>query len=418
MSHTEQRIPSFFSHPFTLSIIGVICFGALLSHHRELAVLACLVGGLMGTTRLWSRFALNRVSCELSVDRCRVFPGEAVALKAVVKNNKLLPVHFTLSLAGSDVIAPMQRQPCMEQSGALLWFQRSHFRWNFTALRRGVHSLGPPKLTAGDMLGYYTRETDAGTPIQIIVFPRLVHLKPARFSRHDIFGRAGNPGVLPDPLYVIGTRDYQARRPARHIHWKASARLSRIQEKVYEPSFQEKILFIVPVDGFIANHEEPAFERTLEVVASLSVRIQGDGHPVGLATNASCEACEACTACTACAACAACPGERSVFLPPAGNPQQLSALMEALARMKMESSGNIVSFIRSMAPLPWGMSSLVFSLVHDDETVSLLRSLKRRRIPTALVLCDDRASETKPAEEKDVRIYSLGDFIDSSGEPS
>jgi hypothetical protein len=92
--------------------------------------------------------------------------------------------------------------------------------------------------------------------------------------------------------------------------------------------------------------------------------------------------------------------------------------MEALARMKMESSGNIVSFIQSMAPLPWGMSSLVFSLVHDDETVSLLRSLKRRRIPTALVLCDDRASETKPAEEKDVRIYSLGDFIDSSGEPS
>jgi uncharacterized protein (DUF58 family) len=409
MNHSEQRIPSFFSHPFTLSIIGVICFGALLSLHRELAVLACLVGGLMGATRLWSRFAPNRVSCELSVDRCRVFPGEVVVLKAVVKNNKLLPVHFTLSLAGSDVIAPMSQQPSMEQSGALLWFHRSHFSWDFTALRRGVHSLGPPKLTAGDMLGYYTRETDTKTSILIIVFPRLVHLNPARFSRQDIFGKAGNPGMLPDPLYVIGTRDYQACHPARHIHWKASARLRRIQEKVYEPSFQEKLLFIVPVDGFVANHEEAAFERTLEVVASLSVRIQGGGHPVGLATNASCEACEAC---------AAGLGERSVFLPPAGNPKQLSALMETLARMRMESSGNIVSFIQSRAPLPWGMSSLVFSLENDDKTASLLRSLKRRRIPTALVLCGGRAAETQSVEEQDIRIYSLTEFIDTSGESS
>jgi hypothetical protein len=64
------------------------------------------------------------------------------------------------------------------------------------------------------------------------------------------------------------------------------------------------------------------------------------------------------------------------------------------------------------------MSSLVFSLGNDDGTASLLRLLKRRRIPTALVLCDDRASETQPAEEKGVRIYSLTDFIDFNGEPS
>jgi uncharacterized protein (DUF58 family) len=400
MNATEQRIPSFFSNPVILFIVGLLCFGALLGHQRELAVLAFLVGWLMGTTRLWSHFAPNRVTCELSVDRCRVFPDESLILQAIVENAKLLPVHFTLSIAASDVITPTQQQPCMEQSGGLLWFQQAQFRWGFAAMRRGVHTLGPPKLTAGDMLGYYMREINTGTSLQIIVFPRLVHLKPSRFSREDIFGVAGNPGMLPDPLYVIGTRDYQARRPARHIHWKASARLRRVQEKVYEPSFQEKILFIVHADGFIANRDEAAFERTLEVVASLSVRIQGDGHPVGLATNASCV------------------GDGPVILPPAGNPRQLSALMETLARMKMESSGNIVSAIQSMVPLPWGMSSLLFSWGNDDETVALIRSLKRRHVPTALVLCADHASRTQSEEEKDIRIHNLTNFTDLHGESS
>jgi len=400
MSSTEQRIPSFFSHPLTLFFTGVICFVALLSHQRELTVLAFLVGGLMGSTFFWSRFAPNRVTCELSVDRCRVFPGEEVLLKAVVENKKLLPVHFTLVLASSDVITPTHRQPGMEQSGGLLWFQKAQFRWGFTALRRGVHALGPPKLSAGDMLGYYTRGKDTGKSLQIIVFPRLVHLRSFSFSRNDIFGVAGKPGMLPDPLYIIGTRDYQARRPARHIHWKASARLSRIQEKVYEPSFQEKVLFIVCVDSFIANHDEAAFERTLEVVASLAVRIHGEGHQVGLVTNASCL------------------GERPFSLPPAGSPQQLSALMETLARMRMESSGNIVSAIQSMAPLPWGMSSLLFCLDNDDETGTIIRSMKRRRVPTVLVLCAEHDSRTQSGEEKNIRTCNLKDIIDPDGEQS
>jgi uncharacterized protein (DUF58 family) len=398
MSFTEQRIPSFFSHPLTLLFVGLLCFGSLLAHQHELTVLTFLVGVLMGSTFLWSRFAPNRVTCKLSVDRFRVFPGEEVLLKAVVENKKALPVHFTLSLATGDVISPTPHQPGMEQSGGLLWFQKAQFSWVFTALRRGVHTLGPPKLTAGDMLGYYPRETDTETSLQIIVFPRLVRLMPYRFSRNDIYGVAGKSGFLPDPLYIIGTRDYQARRPARHIHWKASARISRIQEKVYEPSFQEKILFVVHIESFIAHHDENAFERTLEVVASLAVRIQDDGHPVGLATNASCT------------------GEPYVYLPPAGNPKQLSELMEILARIRMEPSGNIVSAIQKMTPLPWGVSSLLFCRKNTDETTMVVRSLKRRRVPTALVLCAENAAKIRPVEEKNVRIYRLEDLIDPDGE--
>jgi uncharacterized protein (DUF58 family) len=394
MNRTEQKIPSIFSSPLMLCIVGLICFGALLGHQREPAVLALLVGGLMGAARLWTGFAPKGVACGLSVDRSRVYPGEPLALQATVANAKLLPVHFTLSLAPGDVVVPDPRQPGIEQSGGLLCHQQVRFRWVFTARKRGIHHLGPPELAVGDLLGYYRREIPSTSSLRIVVFPRLVPLKPVRLPRRDLFGETGGAGMLPDPLFIVGTRDYQEGRPARHIHWKASARRRGVQEKVYEPSFQEKLLLAVAVRGFAVTGDEGAFERTLEVVASLSVRMQGEGRPVGLATDA------------------ACPGGGPVILPPAGSARQLTVLMDTLAGMRMEPAGSLVTAVRTLAPLPWGMSCLLFCHGNDEEAASLRRALRGRRVPVALVLCGRRARGTPPEEVDGTRIHTLDDFHD------
>jgi hypothetical protein len=44
--------------------------------------------------------------------------------------------------------------------------------------------------------------------------------------------------------------------------------------------------------------------------------------------------------------------------------------------------------------------------------------LKRRHVPTALVLCADHASRTQSEEEKDIRIHNLTNFTDLHGESS
>ncbi len=394
----EQRLPSFFSHPVVLCVVGLISIGALLGHQRELMILALLVEALMGVTFLWSRFAARRVVCELSVDRGRVYPDEPLALTGAVKNEKRLPVHFTLSLTPSDIIHAAPQQPGMECSGGLLGFQQAQFTWRFIARKRGIHTFGPPKVTVGDLLGYYRREIPAGEHLQIVVFPRLVQLKPFDLFRKDLFGASGTSGMVPDPLYIIGTRDYQVGHPARYIHWKASARRSRLQEKVCEPSFQEKLLFVIQVDGFIANHDEEAFERTLEVVASLSLRAQSDGLPVGLAANAV--------------------GHRGapVMHPPAGSPRRLTALMETLAGMKMKAAGDIASAMESLVPLPWGMSCLLFCHRQNDEAALLAGSLGRRNIPSAMVVCDPKAPRDRFAEVEGARTCVLAELYDPEGE--
>jgi uncharacterized protein (DUF58 family) len=137
-----------------------------------------------------------------------------------------------------------------------------------------------------------------------------------------------------DPVRPAGTRDYLGNRPARHIHWKASARLGRLQEKIYEPTAQASVLFLLDALSFPAEEPGPqqpdareatpgeeAFERTLEVVASLAVELERARVPVGLAVNG------------------ALAGRADCILAPGRGQYQLSSLLEMLARVTRRANG-------------------------------------------------------------------------------
>ncbi len=75
----------------------------------------------------------------------------------------------------------------------------------------------------------------------------------------ELFGVPGVKSPVKDPVYILGTRDYQPSGPSRHIHWKASARHLKLQEKVFEPSEQEKVLLALEVGSFQKSLANEAF---------------------------------------------------------------------------------------------------------------------------------------------------------------
>ena len=152
---------------------------------------------------------------------------------------------------------------------------------------------------------------------QFIVFPRLVGLKPVYLPKHDLFGTPGDQSPVKDPVYVMGTDDYQPFRPSRHIHWKASARHLRLQEKIFEPSEQGRIMMVLDVGGFEKEHAEDAFEHTLEVIASLTLKWNEMGMAVGFMTNGAMQ------------------GGEFTAVPTGQNHKQLSSILEMLARLQI-----------------------------------------------------------------------------------
>ena len=159
--------------------------------------------------------------------------------------------------------------------------------------------------------------------VQIIVYPKLVELKPVDLRKHDLFGTPGDQSPVKDPVYVMGTHDYFPSRPSRHIHWKASARSLRLQEKIFEPSEQGRIMMVLDAGTFEENQAVDSFEYTLEVIASLILQWTEIGLAVGFMTNGTTQ------------------GGDFAVVPTGRNPKQLSTILEVLARLQMRQKTNL-----------------------------------------------------------------------------
>ena len=363
MEAEEGRAPSLFTLSLILFFVGVFLFVSLLHRERDLTVLCLLVLGLAGGAKLWSRVSLKGLRCSFTLDKDKVFPGEGLTFSAKAENGKLLPVWLRITLPIHGPITPSSGETAAVHESGLLWHQRVRFQWDLTAQRRGVHAVGPPRIRVADPLGFFPRQGETGAASQVLVYPRLIPLKPFSLPRRELFGLPGSRSPVQDPVYILGTRDYQNGRPARHIHWKASARHNRLQEKIFEPTEQEKVLLLLEVRPFEVHKAGEAFEETLEAVASLAVDLDRRGYAVGLATNGVVH------------------GGWSGIIPPSRNPQHLADILELLARLEMRPAGDLTDTLRRGLEIPWGVTSLHFSYEASGGIGEVEEYCTRRKTP-------------------------------------
>ena len=285
METRQVRLPSLFVILPVQIIVGVFLFMALLNGRRDLIILSGVILTMGVGAWVWSRLSPASVRCRAVVDRNRVFPGDAFTVEIDAVNGKILPIMLRMVLSSDMPFDPAEDREPVPKEGSLLWYQRVRFRWGVTAGRRGVYRLGPSRVEVGDFFGFFPRPMMDSEGVEVVVYPRIVPLALPEFPRRDFFGVPGAASPVKDPVYLLGTRDYQPWTPARFIHWKASARHDRVQEKVFEPSEREKVLLAVDVDLFAAHGARRQFEETLEVAASTAFRLHRRGCAVGLVTN-------------------------------------------------------------------------------------------------------------------------------------
>ena len=368
MELQESRLPSLFILPLIQFFVGIFLFIALLHSRRDLALLTILLLSLMFIAAFWSRISLIGIKCYITVNKAKVFPGESLTLNIRLENAKFLPVWLQVKMpVDSPINLTSYDKSFINQTG-LLWYQRACFDHELIALKRGVHQLGPPVVKAADPFGFFPREGGRTENLQVIVYPRIVPLKTNVLPRRDFFGSPGAKSPVQDPIYILGIRDYQPWSPARYIHWKASASHNCLQQKVFEPSEQLKVLLVIDVDKFAENNASQDFEDTLEVAASLAVQFDRMGYATGLVTNAAAEG-----------------GPMTV--PIGKNPQQLPAILEVLARLKMKPKRTLAEILNCGLHLIWGATCIHFSYIEDKGLYASELFFRQRKIPVIFVVC-------------------------------
>jgi uncharacterized protein (DUF58 family) len=344
---------------------------------------------MVGGAKVWSRMSLSGTECHATVDKQKVFPGEKIMLRASAENKKFLPIWLQMKVPVESPLRPSSCETNLAQQTGLFWYQRARFQWELAAQRRGVHQIGPPHIMVGDLFGFFPAEKKAEEVLHIVVYPRLVPLRSFPLPRRDLFGVPGSRSPIQDPVYILGTRDYQHWQSAKHIHWKASARHNRLQAKIFEPTEQEKTLLALDVDQFVGKNAEAEFEHTLEIVASLAVRLDQQGHAVGLVTNG-----------------AIVEGGPTI-LPVSRDPQQLVAILEVLARLQMRSTGDLIDILRQGLRLSWGMSCVHFSYEEDVTTVAASEYFTHRKIPIVFFVSRAQGKNGDTLREK---VHRLDDI--------
>ncbi len=318
--HQQDRESTVFNLPLIWSFVAIILLVALLYRHGDLILLAILVLLLMGGSKLWSLISLSHVSCSVHLDNRRAFPQETLTLKTTVENAKFLPIWVCIQWPWNTVLESVNEVSKTPQESGLLWYQQAKFQQKLKALRRGVYEVGPSYIYTSDFFGFFKSKKKLNQAISIIVYPRLIAVKPMNLPRNDLFGTPGDQSPVKDPVYIMGTHDYHPSRPSRHIHWKASARQLRLQEKVFEPSQQGSVVIVFDAGTFEKNNAADPFEHTLEVIVSLILQWNEMGMAVGFMTNGI-------------------NHNGKVAIVQAGqNPKQISTILDVLARLKMRQT--------------------------------------------------------------------------------
>ena len=362
--------------------------------------LLCLLDALVllvaGASALWGRYCLAGVSYARRFGALRLVCGEETDLWVEIANAKPLPLAWLKAvdeLPAEFSVKHMElgysahtRRRILTNMLSLRWYELVRRHYRLTAECRGAFELGPVVLSSGDIFGFRTRYRDVDDRQTVLVYPRLVPLDRLGLRPAGPFGDSRTRRrIADDPLALAGARDYQPGDSVRHIHWKATARRSALQTKVFEPGALQHIAIFLNSQTLGRAHEGVVTEHfeTAVVVAASAARAGLEAlHPVGLFTNGGVK-----------------ESAHRVRLPTSRHSSQQTRILETLARLTYFTFLPFETLLRLEAPqLLYGATVIAISAVVSEPILSGLLDLHAAGHPVALILVGSPASGPLPPE--------------------
>jgi uncharacterized protein (DUF58 family) len=401
---TSQAAGYILNWPGLLAMAAILVLAAW-NGEAPIVVLTSLLFSSAGLAKLWSHLSLARISCRRQLSERRVFPGEKINVKLQVANRKPLPLpwiqvddEIPQALGGASTLSGERPGSVfIRRSAAMLWYSSVKWKYELPCLKRGYYPLGPTVISSGDIFGLYSRSLKTAMEDHVIVYPRIFPVGRLPIPSQQPLGESRTEyRVFQDPTRPIGVRDYQHGDSLRHVHWKASARLQSLQVKVFEPTTTFKVALFLSVDSFMGDGavNEEEFELGISVAASLAYHVIEQGSPAGVFVNTR-----------------RVDSDQAVSLAPSGSRDQLTSILEALAKATTSSSGPFELFLEKEQKVLHAGTTIALIFAKPPETLPLLlHSLKESGFK--LLLFSMGEGEVLPREEGIPvhRIRSAGDL--------
>jgi uncharacterized protein (DUF58 family) len=393
---------------YWLLIAFLILIVSLVLHQVPLALVALLFILAGGISRLWNKYCLHRIEYKRRLSHGQVFFGEEVVFEIEVINRKPLPLPWLqiedelsekVTLLKGKATNSVEDRVILNNIFPIGMYQRVKRRFPIRCRERGAFVFGPTRIRSGDLFGFFRRDKLFDSLDYLIVYPRLVPLEELGIPSQQLFGDIRlKQHLFQDPVLTAGVREYQSGDSLKRIHWKSTARLGRLQTKVYEPTTTVDISIFLDVRTLRAPLWGSVYqlqELGIVTAASISQYALKAGFRVGLYVNQTTRF-----------------SQGMVTVPHSQHPDQMPRILEALAQLHQVETIPIVRFLREeVRTLPWGSTLLVISATLDDKLMAALLDLRRVGRSVAMVVVGGSATAGTEILTGHIPVYRVSDDI-------
>ncbi len=390
---------------YWLFIAVLILIISLALHQVPLALISLLFILTGGVSRLWNRYCLHRVEYRRRLSQNQAFFGDEIVFEIEVTNRKPLPLPWLqiedelpekVTLLKGKTTTTQEERVILNNIFPINMYHRVKRRFPMRCLQRGIFIFGPTNIRSGDLFGFFRKDMKIDKLDYLLVYPRLVPLEKLGIPSQQLFGDIRlKTHLFQDPVLTAGVRDYHSGDSLKRIHWKSTARLGKLQTKVYEPTttidisiFLDVRTLRAPLWGSVVQLQELG----IMAAASISQQALKDGFRVGLYVNQITRF-----------------SSGMVTVPHSQHPDQLLHILEALAQLHQVETVPMVRFLRQEASnLPWGSTLLVISAQPVNELLGALLDLKRVGRSVALVQVGGSVPEVSAGN---LKVYHISDDV-------
>ncbi len=392
-----------------LGLLAVSLFALGVTGNALYSQLVYLWVFLLAGSWLWARLALRGLQVQRGTRLQRSQVGQIFGERFNIHNTSRFPILWLEVEDQSDLPGSRGSRVFTRIGGRQSQFYLSRTR----LFNRGIFPLGPTKLLAGDVFGFFQISLTLPVQKSLLVYPYMV----------DVHTFPNPPGLLPGgealrqkapqvTSNAAGVRDYAPGDALNRIHWASTARRDRLIVKEFEldpradvwvfcDSFQDvqtALPYTAPLDiGSLLVEPTgktalpPSTEEyVVSVAASLAKYYIMRGRAVGFISH----------------------GQSLHLLPPDRGPRQLGKILEALSLLDAVGNVPFDALVSAHARnLPRGSVVVLITSSTDPEIAVSVDHIVRMNLRPVIILLDAASFGGASGSKK------LSDTIRSLGVP-
>ncbi len=259
-----------------IAILFVIGIAAINTGNNLLYLIVAMMLSIIVISGILSESTLRGIEVSRALPR-HIFAGRPVMVRQVMSNQKRLFSSFSVSI---------EELPNNGFTAEPIYTIKLPARGSFTKIcsytfhRRGLHRLEGFKVSTRFPFGFFTKGRRLSLPVDVLVYPYYkpaVQVASSKSAGHELsHARFKGHGTN---LYSL--RDYTLMDDSRFIHWKSTAKTTRLMTKEFEKE-ENKIVKIVFHNALTSAADfKDRFEDMVEEAAGLADSFIRSGFEVG-----------------------------------------------------------------------------------------------------------------------------------------